>query len=358
MAAPNNRIFYAVQAIKMRPCEIDKDTGVVTYSTSRPSGVIVKGIQSVGMTTNFNLEQFYQMGSLEVYDNIENTPDIEVTISKALDGTRTVYNLATDGTGVVNNQTLTEIGNKRCDFALGIWDDTRGNTTGTGAKYYVVCTGMYVSNVSYNFANDGVFTEDVTLVGNHKKWSHSTGGGITHFDDGTASPSGGKLYRRWTLNKLNSILPTGVGTGSSGSIPGTWGSGLHVNSITVSCSMNRESINEMGSRAPYYRFIAFPVEVTSEFEVTATYGDLVDASDFNTETGCNASSVYNLANWPVLIDICPANGTGSDYRIDLGTKNKLSSVNYSGADSGGGNATITYSYQTFNDLKVKSPLAS
>ena len=38
--------------------------------------------------------------------------------------------------------------------------------------------------------------------------------------------------------------------------------------------------------------------------------------------------------------------------INLGTKNKLSSVSYSGGDTGGGNATCTYSYSTFNDLKV------
>jgi hypothetical protein len=43
------------------------------------------------------------------------------------------------------------------------------------------------------------------------------------------------------------------------------------------------------------------------------------------------------------------------YMIDLGTKNKLTSVNYTGGDTGGGNATITYSYQTFNYLKVTSP---
>jgi hypothetical protein len=39
-------------------------------------------------------------------------------------------------------------------------------------------------------------------------------------------------------------------------------------------------------------------------------------------------------------------------QIDLGTKNKLTSVNYTGGDTGGGNATVTYSYQTFNFLKV------
>ena len=36
----------------------------------------------------------------------------------------------------------------------------------------------------------------------------------------------------------------------------------------------------------------------------------------------------------------------------LGNKNKLSSVTYGGGDAGGGNATVTYSYSTFNDFTV------
>ena len=39
--------------------------------------------------------------------------------------------------------------------------------------------------------------------------------------------------------------------------------------------------------------------------------------------------------------------------FDLGDKCKLTSVNYSGGDTGGGNATITYSYSTFNELSIE-----
>ena len=56
-----------------------------------------------------------------------------------------------------------------------------------------------------------------------------------------------------------------------------------------------------------------------------------------------------LANKQIKIVLC--DGTV----IDLGTKNKLTSVNYTGGDTGGGNATITYSYQTFNDFTYTAP---
>ena len=39
-------------------------------------------------------------------------------------------------------------------------------------------------------------------------------------------------------------------------------------------------------------------------------------------------------------------------RIYLGRKNKLSSVNYSGGDAGGGNVSVSYTFTTFNDFTV------
>ena len=43
------------------------------------------------------------------------------------------------------------------------------------------------------------------------------------------------------------------------------------------------------------------------------------------------------------------NGLG----LDLGSKNRLSSVSYGGGDAGGGNATSTYSYVNYNDLDIQ-----
>ncbi len=348
----NNRIYYAIQAVKMRPCKTSDGGASYTYG----SATVLRGIQSVGITSNFNLEQVYQLGQVELYDQVEEVPDIEVTLSKVIDGTRLVYNIANDGDGAdSNNKNLAELTDRRCDVALGIWDDTDFITSGT-ASYYVVCTGMYVSAVTYNFVTDGNLSEDVTLVGNHKKWAvGGTGvGGITTFTSGIGTTAETKrVARRWSLSRENTSIPSGTG----GGIKGTWGSGLHVNSMTLSTTLGREAINELGRRTPYYRYVSFPVEVTAEFEVTATEGDNVDADDFETQTGCEAAKATNLKDFPIKVVVCDANVTpaATGYIIDLGTKNKLTSVNYTGGDTGGGNATITYSYQTFNYFTVSSP---
>jgi hypothetical protein len=353
----NNRIFYAVQAVKVKPSKTTD--GTTTYGSER----VLRGIQSVGLTTNFQLQQIYQLGQLELYDNVEEVPNVEVTLSKALDGTRCIYNAVNDGSAADgNNLSLTNIADRRCDLALGIWDDTKSFASGA-ASYYVVCTGMYVSSVSYKLTSDGNFSEDVTLVGNHKKWGMTTGSGITSFNSGIlgagqASVAESKrITKRWALSDLTTIPKQAAGVASSGGVAMstlTAASGIHLNSINITCNLGRESISELGRRSPYYRYINFPVEVTSEIQLTATQGDNVDADDFATATGCSAAASGNLYDGTLKAYICDTNKADGSvaYMIDVGPKNKLTSVNYAGGDTGGGNATVTYNFQTFNYLVV------
>jgi hypothetical protein len=111
--------------------------------------------------------------------------------------------------------------------------------------------------------------------------------------------------------------------------------------MSVSCDLGREALNELGRRGPYFRYVNLPVEVTCEIETTSALGDKIDAS----EAGLGGSG-YNLNDQ--AIDIVMQDST----RINLGNKCKLASVSYGGADAGGGNATVTYSYTTFNDFTV------
>ncbi len=86
----NNRIYYASQAVQLLPCNSDL---TAHYS----DWVVPQGLQSVGMTTNFNLEQVFQLGQLELYDNLEGVPEVEVTLNKVLDGTPPLYLICTNG---------------------------------------------------------------------------------------------------------------------------------------------------------------------------------------------------------------------------------------------------------------------
>lgn len=341
----NRRIFYATQAIALRP---QGETAAQAFA----NWYFPRGVQSVGITTNFALEQVFQLGQIELYDNVEEVPEVEVTINKVIDGTAPLYLICMGGsTGIpgANGKDLSALANNRVNFRLGIYPDVNEAATGTPASF-VDCSGMYLSSVSFTIPTEGNMTEDVTLVGNNKIWNSAVNGWTTTSFFSTGSDAGNmtapSIGRRYRLNLDNTVVPTGSG----GGIPVPAGRTKPIlQNITISTDLGREAINELGQMAPYFRYVTFPVEVTSEFEVIASSGDYVDANDFATSTGC--SNKTNLLDKTVNVVIC-GTGTGSSLGIDLGAKNKLTSVNYTGGDTGGGNATMTYSYQTFNKLVV------
>lgn len=350
----NNRIYYAVQQVRIGD---SSNYNAVNFPA-------IKGLQTVGITTNFNLEQVFEMGQLAIYQNVENVPDIEVTLNKVLDGYPLIYALATEkGTGIPNVPTAVDPSiagrqNARCDLELSIFPDTQLSASGSQIRNKVMCSGMYVSSVSYTFPVDGNFTEDVTLVGNNKVWG-GTATGVFLNDDAPLAKS--QVGRRQFLNIENCRFPTQIpGISVSGineEQGGGSGYGAHFQNITVSCDFGREAIQELGTFAPYHRFVTFPVEVTSEFEVVAISGDMINATESGYYSGFTGTTVatastprcdgrHNLLDQTVYLETCE--GT----KIDLGTKNKLTSVNYTGGDTGGGNVTVTYSYTTYNDLVV------
>jgi hypothetical protein len=347
----NNRIYYAIQQVKLGP--------------GNGTMVPVHGLQSVGITTNFNLEQVFEMGQLAIYQNVENVPDIEVTLNKVLDGYPLVYALATEeGTGIASGLTAVDPSipgrqNARCDMQLAVFPDTQLSASGSAPRSVVNCSGMYVSSVSYTFPVDGNFTEDVTLVGNNKVWGTTATGSFTNDD---APLSGQGVGRRQFLNMSACRFPTqipGINVSGINVAQGNGsGYGAHFQNITVSCDFGREAIQELGTFAPYHRYVTFPVEVTSEFEVLAISGDAINATEEGYYIGLTGTTVattgnitacggrHNLLDQTIFLETCE--GT----RIYLGTKSKLTSVNYAGGDTGGGNVTVTYSYTTYNDLYV------
>ncbi len=356
----NNRIYYAIQQVAF-------NTGVVGSGK-----VAVHGLQSVGLTTNFNLEQVFELGQLSLYQNVETIPEIEVTLNKVLDGYPLIYVMATEngsqvtGGSQASGPDLTGRQNGRVDMTMTIYNDTESSVATKTAMTEIQCSGMYVSSVSYTFPVDGNFTEDVTLVGNDKVFataSFDTGDATLDGDDSPIADEG--VNRRQHLQMSSCRFPTQIpGIDASGinqSIGNGSGFGAHFTNVTVSCDLGRESIFELGSLTPYHRYVSFPVEVTCEFEVTATSGDGINAAESGYYTGsplyAGTASVattgtafcaarFNLLDQRIFLETCE--GT----RIQLGSKNKLTSVNYTGGDTGGGNATITYSYSNFNDFIV------
>ena len=289
----NNRVYYAIQQVTF-----GKDS-----NGTGGTRTAAHGVQSIGITTNFNLEQVFELGQISIYENVEGTPDVEVTMSKVLDGYIPLYCLATA------DQTNGPALSQRVDsdvktfVQLGIWDEANqsaGENASTAGSW-VEMSGLVVSSVSYNFPLDDNFSEDITLVGNYKVWKSgmatntvSEDCGVSYYPSGAAgafagnndTPAGsGGVNRRENIqfateltntNKADfTILPEDIpGVGTSGQ-RGT----AHVSSITVSTDVSREDIFELGAKLPYAKSVTFPVEVTCDIEVTTASGDLVNALD-------------------------------------------------------------------------------
>lgn len=294
----SNRVFYASQGVKI-------------------GTTVVQGAQSVAVTSNFTLEQAFQFGQLAIYNNVVTNPEVTVTISKVLDGYDTIYKLATGGGTLISGEGET------CDIIVGVGDDTDATLSSNNS---VKMTGMYLSSVSYTMPVDGFMTEEVSFIGDNKVYG----------TDSVVAPTyaTGVALRRQHFKTDSCVLPTEV-------------DGQNITNVTINADLGREAMFKLGQFGPFHRFTNFPLEVTCEFEVSATGLDTVEVSQV---VDCQGGDIPGQQE--ITIVLCdPSDGTDS-YTFDLGDKCVLSSVNYQGGDTGGGNATITYSYTTYNDLEI------
>lgn len=358
----NRRIFYACQAVGIAP---DNTTDFKE----------VRGLQSVGINTTFNLEQVFEIGMISIYENIEGVADVEITLEKVLDGFPLLYHLGTQGS---TSPTLVGRSNQKTLLALSITDDTQEAASGTPSSTCVV-SGCFVSQVSYKIGIDGNATESVTMVANNKVWNTgSTGKWVPDFrpdDSGTqtssaswdadpysevtgtnydAQRSASGIARRQHLNMSKSLFPTmipGITPTHAGS-PSGYNEinevlkcyNVSFQSASASATLGREQILELGRKAPYFRYTKFPVEVTAEFEVLAKGGDNIEVTE--TGSALNSYNGNNLSNQAIKLVL------NEGTIINLGSKCKMQSCNYQGGGVDGNNATVTYSFRTFNDFTV------
>lgn len=349
----NDRIFYALQALgieKAGDIGFNSD-GTPKANNTSGSGQIawMKGVQSVGITTNFNLEQIFELGQLAIYENLENIPEIEVTVEKVIDGQGLLYLTACPS----GANDIISASKNMANLYLSIYPDTGTSASGV-AEASVWCSGMIPSQVSYTFPVEGNATESVTFIGNDKSWTSLRSNGYAAFPELTSNAL--HTPNATVTRRQHFIAPTGLTYAQSVINSGTYIPDEIVNAvgfgkiqnINVSAALARENVYELGRYRPYNKFTTYPVAITCEFQVLATKGDKVNAK----------GSEKNLSDQAIFLSFQNSNtvagtlNTGPYLTIDLGKKNKLTSVNYTGGDAGGGNATMTFSYQGFNYFKV------
>lgn len=348
--ATNPRIYYPINAIGFAP---------IGTPLNVPSGYrAAKGVQSAGITTTFSLEQVYQLGQLELYENIENLPEVEITVEKVIDGYSMIQHLATPR--AIASSLAGRFNDNQCMVVLAHYPITNEAASGNPLSYMQL-SGVFVSAINFSIPVEGNSTESITLTCRDKVWGYAPSGSPwLAATAGTSAPSGRSSSGPFTgsespilasggvSRRENVLMGSGAGLSrwptdipgidlSGYNASGVGGYAAHIQSVNVSTSLGRTDLLELGRRGPYFRYATFPTEVTCSIETTATeLGDYVDARQDET----------NLSDEVIFIAF------SQGLTIDLGTKNKLQSVSYDGGSTGGENRTATYNYSNFNSLKV------
>ncbi len=321
---------------------------------TQPTGFhAVHGLQTIGRNTTFNLQSINEIGQLEVYEQVEGIPSVELTATKVIDGYPLIQHLATQtaaGSGLGGRYN-----NSRANAIVAIYNFANSAASGVPLSIGSL-SGLYVSAINFSIPVDGAATESVTLVGNNVVWytgiaqlpTGTTNATIfnspeTRFNNADSPPGTGGVQYRENLDMAQCRFPRDL-PGISTSGTNDWDASqqflCHIQNVNIACNFGREELFELGRRGPYYRFANFPTDVTCSIELTTNeYGENRSAyEETNNLTDEQIVLVFNCG-----------------VRIDLGVKNKLDNIALQGGDATGGNMTTVYNYKNQNSLTVLFP---
>jgi len=327
--AGNQRVIYSIQALGFAKL------GESTY-------LVGHGIQSAPISTNFPLEDILELGQSNAYQILEELPDVQVTVTKVLDGWPLLTHLATNG---ATSGSIQGRGNVRTSVALSLFMDTQENASGTPITQ-LECSGMYWNGTTLTIPVEGTATEEITLVGNNKIFRTGSftfsGSTLNSIFDGDDAPTYGTVLRRQHVdfNNGNTLLPTSIPGISSSGTNNAFADGNYpasVQNISVSFDCGRENIFELGHKGPYFKTINPSIDVNTTIDVVNKSGDMIQATEAG-RLGNGDNTSYETIKIKLL----------DSTLINLGSRNRLVGCTPNGGDTGGGFQTLQYSYKNKN----------
>lgn len=251
-------------------------------------GTSLQGVQSVSLTSSVGLDPVFQLGQCDPVDFIQNVPEVEVTITRAIQG------------GAAISLTLN---NQSCELAEELLNEEQSIVIGSSEGGFTVDNAL-ISGYSVNFTTDGVFTEEITYVGD------------TLTAGGSFSPSNDNIHLPYRPD---------------------WSGVSGATSARLTLAINREPTFVLGQYRPLKRFVQFPIEATLEI------GYLLPAAG-STPSDPPVCATLPNGNQNFSIGAC-----GSSWSVNNA---RLSNIGYSGGDVGGGNVEVTYTYTSYNNFSI------
>ena len=410
----NNRIFHGCQAVYV-------------------DGAILRGVQSLGISTNQNAEPFPSFGRSQQIDFFYNKPEMSVTIERIIGAGEKLFYEPENHTSYRKAYIL-----KKGNWGMTGWDnfgykdnngapgetqetkdtsgDGEGNPVlkeydleivyaddmgliGTGwneaaephdwtdptVKSNIQLKNCLITALEYSIQVDGPITESITLVTKNiiRDGAEIIEGNLPrpdlllsrrHFFTPTAThpAEGGESSM--------TIFPTELISMLEKTIEGTDGKykAYLIQGVDISANFNYSEFDDIGQWRGYkktkvdeqnkWKYLDLPIEVTCSFKAIArkAYGQTFNKGEdktgdiFNKDTNFPYTATEPTTevgifqpNEKIRIvadskmgnpeDTLPAES--SYYVWDLGARNYLTDINFSGGDASGGNVEVTMEYQ-------------
>jgi len=317
----------------------------------------IRGIQSASDSFDLPADYLLEWGQVGLYEAVDGIADVTFNTEKLVDGGVPVYLLATDGATAAS---LTNRSEQRTVLAVGVYPSENDYVIGTPTRV-IEYSGQQVTNISYSFSSDGPFTESVGFIGNFAEWTAAGAkyGSIPNnpTSSGNDEPpaltacSGGVQFRenfRYT-GTFPTLMPSFIpGVSASGTMSMTGICPLvPIQSVNVSVDLSRDTINQLGCKTPYARIAKFPVDVTTTIEILSQSGHGLQVTEAGSIlVGCEFT---NAPSSRIRV------ATTSGLIIDLGSKNKLTSITQTFPDAAGSNATYSLSFTNKSVMSVFHP---
>lgn len=311
----NQRVFYACQGI----CYND---------------VPVEGVQSLTMNTQQDNIVLDQYGSFTVHKIVPNYPEITINVSR----------IVSSGIDLIYSGTLEENINTHSNtMCLFIGKDTESklaNSPLDDETYNVFLSGVSVNSVSYDFSANGNFTEQIELKTYHKLFNKCPVAKSIF----TNLRTSGTVNRRQHLDTADSVIATDL-------LPAD----ARISNVSVNANFGIQDIKEFGMNVSnpnnIYRYATLPIITTTS--VTAIINgsglDFYDIDPVNhpqDPTHLCKYSGLNSGIVPLKFVLC------SNLELNAGT-GSLTSVEYNGGDTGGGNVEVTLTFESANQFTLK-----
>ena len=382
---PNDRIFYACQAVMFESSNTESDPTTPLGGAGLPT--FLTGVSSVGVNITTPSESLLDVGRAQRKFHYYGQQEIEITIERTIDSSSDLFYTSegTYGTAhynslhILNQDNLGVQGFEDADDKTlrnyhitllygGDQYPRLGSNISDGGDADKVLATVYpnclLTKISYNMSASGPMTESITLITKASTYSSSASLSAYNLPTKSAIQSGDLIKRdNFDFTSGSSLIPEEVTTMFDMSTTLDGKKVLGINNIEINIGVEYNELTDVGTwrgsatqkQQNRWRMINLPIQITAAFTGTARQqypasmpnrAALFSASDGSESAIGGKYDEWTKVDRKIRLAAQTLPSSVVKYFIwDLGERNYLTDISVSGGDTGGGNVETTMTYQ-------------